>query len=41
MKARAFEVKVEKGAHLAEGPYVAEISPRLFGDDYLVIEWHP
>jgi len=38
MNARAFEVKVEKGAQLAEGPYVAETFPVLVEDDYLVIE---
>ena len=38
MNARAFEVKVEKGAQLVEGPYVAETFPVLVEDDYLVIE---
>ena len=38
MYARAFEVKVEKGAQLVEGPYVAETFPVLVEDDYLVIE---
>ena len=38
MNARAFEVRVEKGAQLVEGPYVAETFPVLVEDDYLVIE---
>ena len=38
MNARAFEVKVERGAQLVEGPYVAETFPVLVEDDYLVIE---
>ena len=38
MNARAFEVKVEKGVQLVEGPYVAETFPVLVEDDYLVIE---
>ncbi len=38
MNARAFEVKVEKGAQLVEGPYVAETFPVLVEDDYLVID---
>jgi len=38
MNARAFEVKVEKGAQLVEWPYVAETFPVLVEDDYLVIE---
>ena len=38
MNARAFEVKVEKGAQLVEGPYVAETFPVLIEDDYLVID---
>jgi len=38
MNARAFEVKVEKGAQLVEGPYVAETFPVLVEDEYLVIE---
>ena len=38
MNARAFEVNVEKGAQLVEGPYVAETFPVLVEDDYLVIE---
>ena len=33
MNARAFEVKVEKGAQLVEGPYVAETFPVLVEDD--------
>ena len=38
MNARAFEVKVEKGAQLMEGPYVAETFPVLVEDDYVVID---
>ena len=38
MNARAFEVKVEKGARLVEGPYVAETFPVEVDGEYLVID---
>ncbi len=38
MNARAYDVKVEKGAMLVEGPYVAETFPVRVEDEYLVIE---
>ena len=38
MSARAYDVKVEKGASLVEGPYVAETFPVKIEDEYLVIE---
>ncbi len=38
MNARAWNVKVEKGAMLVEGPHVAETFPVKVEDDYLVID---
>jgi 3-phenylpropionate/trans-cinnamate dioxygenase ferredoxin subunit len=37
-RARQFEVKVESGAALAKGPYVAETFPVSVEEDYLVVE---
>lgn len=37
-KVRAFPAHVEKGAALAEGPYVAETFPVRVEDDYVVVE---
>lgn len=38
MKARTFNVKVEKGTDLVKGPYVAETVPVKVEDSYVVLE---
>jgi 3-phenylpropionate/trans-cinnamate dioxygenase ferredoxin subunit len=38
VKVRAFDVAVERGGALAEGPYVVETYPVAVEQDYLVIE---
>jgi len=38
IRVKAYEAKVESGAALAEGPYVAESFPASVEEDYIVVE---
>lgn len=38
VRARSYDAKVEPGAELAKGPYVAETFPVALEEDYVVVE---